>query len=538
MQEFGKKFNDYRLDQIGISGSKHVYWNLTPGELYEEAIQRREGLIVEDGPLLVHTGKYTGRSPNDKFIVQEPGSLDKVWWGNVNHPLSDEKFKIFEKRFLAHAGTQDLFIEDVYVGADKEHRLAIRVITDTAWQCLFADNMFVHLAVDQTEFEPEFVLISCTSFKSEPQIDGTNSEVAVMIHFGEKRAYIAGSSYAGEIKKTVFTIMNYLMPNQGVLSMHCSANIGDAEDTAIFFGLSGTGKTTLSTDPHRRLIGDDEHGWGKKGVFNFEGGCYAKVIRLSQADEPEIFAATHKFGTILENVVYEPETRRIDLDDDGITENTRASYPLTSIDNIEASGMGDHPQNIIFLTADAFGVLPPISKLSAEQAMYHFLSGYTAKVAGTEKGITEPRATFSACFGAPFMVHYPTVYADMLGELISKHNVRCWLVNTGWSGGSYGVGNRMKISYTRAMVHAAIHGDLEGVNYIADPVFGLQVPQTCPDVLQHVLMPRATWADPQAYDETALRLAAMFIENFYQFEKYVSPNILQAGPKIISEPVG
>ena len=538
MQEFGKKFSACGLDQIGINGSKNVYWNLTPGELYEEAVQRREGLIVEDGPLLVHTGKYTGRSPNDKFIIQEPGSLDKVWWGNVNHPLDDEKFKTFEKRFLKHAGTQDLFVQDVYVGADIEHRLAIRVITDTAWQNLFADNMFIHLAVDQSEFEPEFVLVSCPSYKSVPEIDGTNSDVAVLIHFGKKRAYIAGSYYAGEIKKTIFTIMNYLMPNEGVLSMHCSANIGNDEDTTIFFGLSGTGKTTLSTDPQRRLIGDDEHGWGKKGVFNFEGGCYAKVIRLSQTDEPEIYAATHKFGTILENVVYEPETRRIDLNDDGITENTRASYPLVSIDNIEVSGMGDHPKNIIFLTTDAFGVLPPISKLNPEQAMYHFLSGYTAKVAGTEKGITEPKATFSTCFGAPFMVHYPTVYANMLGELISKHNVCCWLVNTGWSGGSYGVGSRMKIAYTRAMVNAAIHGDLENVSFVVDETFGLQVPQTCPNVPQHVLMPRETWIDPDAYDDAAMHLAHMFIENFSQFEKFVPANITAAGPKLFIEPVG
>jgi phosphoenolpyruvate carboxykinase (ATP) len=532
MLEFGKKFSDYDLEQIGITGNKKVYWNLTPGELYEEAVQRSEGLIVEDGPLLVHTGKYTGRSPNDKFIIKESSSEEKVWWGNVNHPLSQEKFHRFEQRFIQYASERDLFVQDVYAGADPDHRLAIRVITDSAWQSLFAHNMFIHAASNVQHFEPDFVLISCPSYKSVPDIDGTNSEVAVMIHFGEKRAYIAGSSYAGEIKKTVFTIMNYVLPNKNILSMHCSANIGEKEDTAIFFGLSGTGKTTLSTDPYRRLIGDDEHGWGGTGVFNFEGGCYAKVIRLSKTDEPEIYAAMHKFGTILENVVYEPETRRIDLDDDGITENTRASYPLTSIDNIEGSGMGGHPKNILFLTADAFGVLPPISRLSPEQAMYHFLSGYTAKIAGTEKGITEPKATFSTCFGAPFMVHYPTVYANMLGELIDQYQVRCWLVNTGWSGGSYGVGKRMKISYTRAMVHAAIYGELDKVPYLIDPVFGVQVPQFCPNVPAGILNPKQTWSDPSEYDIAAKHLANLFIENFKPFSEQVSADVISAGPKI------
>ncbi|MBI9049045.1 MAG: phosphoenolpyruvate carboxykinase (ATP) [Anaerolineaceae bacterium] len=532
MQEYGKKFSDYGVERHGITESPFVYWNLTPGELYEEAVQRSEGLIVEDGPLLVHTGKYTGRSPNDKFIVRERTSEDKVWWGNVNHPLSEDKYTDFSKRFISYVNTQNIFVQDVYAGTDPEHRLAVRLISNTAWQSLYAHNMFIQpTAEEQEHFNPQFLLISCPSFKSDPQIDGTNSEVAVVINFGEQTAFVAGSSYAGEIKKTIFTIMNYLMPNKGVLSMHCSANIGEKEDAAILFGLSGTGKTTLSTDPDRRLIGDDEHGWGKHGIFNFEGGCYAKVINLSREDEPEIFAATHKFGTILENVVYEPETRKIDLNDNGITENTRASYPLSSIDNIEDSGRGDHPKNIIFLTADAFGILPPISKLTPQQAMYHFLSGYTAKVAGTEKGITEPIATFSTCFGAPFMVHQPTVYANMLGDLIKKHKVNCWLVNTGWSGGAYGVGSRMKIAYTRTMVHTAILGELDSVSYTKDVVFGVFVPDTCENVPCEVLHPRQTWDDKKAYDETAARLADMFKKNFEQFRGGVPSEILAAGPK-------
>ena len=531
MQEYGNQFSEIGLNHYGLKNSPKVYWNLTPGELYEEAIRRREGVIVEDGPLLIHTGKYTGRSPNDKFIVREPSSQDKVWWGNVNHPFSEAQYDQFKKRFMAYVDTRELFVQDVYGGADTEHRLPIRVITDTAWQSLFASNMFIHPKEEEkANFKPEFVLIACPSFKADPAIDGTNSEVAVVLNFGENTALIAGSSYGGEIKKTIFTVMNYMEPNQGVLSMHCSANIGHADDSAILFGLSGTGKTTLSADPNRCLIGDDEHGWSDRGVFNFEGGCYAKVINLSAEAEPEIFATTHKFGTILENVVYDPKTCKIDLNDGSITENTRASYPLTSIDNVELSGVGGHPKNIIFLTADAFGVLPPISRLSPEQAMYHFLSGYTAKVAGTEKGVTEPKATFSTCFGAPFMVHQPTVYAKMLGEKIARHGVNCWLVNTGWSGGPYGVGKRMKIAYTRAMVQAALSGALNDVEYSPDPVFGVMVPQSCPNVPAEVLAPRNTWNDKEAYDKTAGQLAEMFRKNFEQFSGQVPEAMLAVAP--------
>jgi phosphoenolpyruvate carboxykinase (ATP) len=480
----------------------------------------------------METGKHTGRSPNDKFVVREPSSEDKVWWGNVNHPFSEEQYEKFSKRFMDYANTQEMFVQDVFAGADPLNRLAIRIITNSAWQSLFAHNMFIQPnKAEQKGFKPDFLLIACPSFKSDPAIDGTKSEVAVVVNFGKNTALVAGSSYGGEIKKTIFTVMNYVLPNKGVLSMHCSANIGAKGDSAVLFGLSGTGKTTLSADPNRKLIGDDEHGWSDNGVFNFEGGCYAKVIKLSAEAEPQIFATTHKFGTILENVVYDAESRQIDLDDGSLTENTRASYPLTSIDNVEMSGVGDNPKNIIFLTADAFGVLPPISKLTPAQAMYHFLSGYTAKVAGTEKGITEPVATFSTCFGAPFMVHQPTVYAKMLGEKIAKHEVKCWLVNTGWSGGPYGIGKRMKISFTRAMVQAALNGDLDTVSYTQDTIFGVMVPNTCPNVPADVLTPRNTWADKAAYDETAKKLAGMFQKNFGQFTEGATDEIIAAGPK-------
>jgi phosphoenolpyruvate carboxykinase (ATP) len=531
MQEYGNKFSEIGLDHYGLKNCPKVYWNLTPSELVEESIRRREGALVQDGPLLIHTGKHTGRSPNDKFVVQEPGSQDNVWWGKVNQPFSEEQYQKYSERFMAYADTRELFVQDVFGGADPAHRLPIRIVTEAAWSSLFASNMFIHPTLEeQTQFKPEFFLIACPSFKADPARDGTNSEVAVILNFGKQTALIAGSSYGGEIKKTIFTVLNYRMPNRGVLSMHCSANIGKNGDSAVLFGLSGTGKTTLSADPNRRLIGDDEHGWSDEGVFNFEGGCYAKVINLSAEAEPEIYKTTHKFGTILENVVYDEKSRIIDLFDGSITENTRASYPLTSIDNVEMSGLGSIPKNIIFLTADAFGVLPPISKLTPAQAMYHFLSGYTAKVAGTEKGVTEPSATFSACFGAPFLVHKPTVYAKMLGEKIAKHQVNCWLVNTGWSGGAYGVGKRMKISFTRSMVHAALNGDLDKVAYEKDPVFGVMVPTSCPDVPAEVLKPRNTWENKASYDETAAKLAGMFRKNFEQFAANASADVIAAGP--------
>lgn len=513
--------------------TKKIHWNLTPALLYEEVLKRGEAMLAEKGQLVIYTGKCTGRSPNDKFFVQEPSSQSHVWWGKTNKAFNPEKFEHLKARILEYFSHRELFVQDCYGGADPAYRFPARIITDTAWESLFAFNMFRHAEnVPSKDFLPEFTVLVATGFEAEPEIDGTRSDVVVAIHLGQKIALIAGTRYAGEIKKTVFTVLNYLFPLQQILPMHCAANIGAKGDAALFFGLSGTGKTTLSADPARHLIGDDEHGWSDHGIFNFEGGCYAKVIRLSAKDEPQIYNLTQRFGTILENVVIDPATRKIDLDDETITENTRASYLLSEIENFEPSGMGLHPQNVIFLTADAFGVLPPISRLTPEQAMYHFLSGYTAKVAGTEKGIKTPQATFSTCFGGPFMVHHPMVYAKLLGEKIRTHQVNCWLVNTGWTGGSYGVGQRMKISYTRAMVSALLNGDLKEVAYSTDPVFHLAVPQTCPGVPSEVLNPRQTWPDPTAYDTQAQKLAGMFVANFEQFSAAVPPEILAAGPGV------
>lgn len=513
--------------------AKKIHWNLTPALLYEEVIKRSEAMVAEKGPLVIYTGKCTGRSPNDKFFVHEPSSQDRVWWGKSNKPFDLDKFERLKIRILDYFSQKELFVQDCYGGADPAYRFPARIITDTAWESLFAYNMFLHADnAAMRDFLPEFTVLVASGFEAEPEIDGTRSDVVVAIHLGQKLAIIAGTRYAGEIKKSVFTVLNYLFPLQGILPMHCAANIGPQEDAALFFGLSGTGKTTLSADPKRRLIGDDEHGWSDRGIFNFEGGCYAKVIRLSAQDEPQIFGMTRRFGTILENVVIDPKTRKIDLNDETITENTRASYLLSEIENYEPSGMGLHPKNVIFLTADAFGVLPPIARLTPEQAMYHFLSGYTAKVAGTEKGIKQPQATFSTCFGGPFMVHHPMVYARLLGEKIQKHQANCWLVNTGWTGGPYGTGQRMKIAYTRAMVDALLSGALEGVDCDPDPVFGVLVPRTCPGVPESALRPRDTWTNRAAYDEQAQKLAAMFSENFQQFAGAVPPEVLAAGPRI------
>jgi phosphoenolpyruvate carboxykinase (ATP) len=513
--------------------TKKVHQNLTPAVLYEEVVRRGEALTSEDGPLVIYTGKCTGRSPNDKFFVQEPSSQEDVWWGKANKPFDADKFERLKARILDYFSGKELFVQDCYGGADPAYRFPARIVTDTAWESLFAYNMFRHAdPVPSKNFSPEFTVLVASGFEADPEIDGTRSDVVIAIHLGQKLALIAGTRYAGEIKKTVFTVLNYLFPFQGILPMHCAANIGSDGDTALFFGLSGTGKTTLSADPKRRLIGDDEHGWSETGIFNFEGGCYAKVIRLSEKDEPEIFAMTRRFGTILENVVIDFETRKINLDDDTITENSRASYLLSGLANFEPTGMGQHPNHVIFLTADAFGVLPPIARLTPEQAMYHFLSGYTAKVSGTEKGVKEPQATFSTCFGGPFMVHHPMVYARLLGEKIRKHNAQCWLVNTGWTGGPYGTGNRMKIAYTRAMIDALIKGSLNDVPYRVDPVFGIQVPQSCPEVPVDALQPRSTWQDPSAYDEQARKLAKMFIDNFQQYAEEVPQEVLNAGPKL------
>lgn len=533
MREHGIQASSYGLENHGIVNVNDVYWNLTTSALYEEAVRRREGLVAHLGPLVVRTGHHTGRSPNDKFIVREPSSQDHIWWGNVNRPFDPDRFDRLYSRLLAYLQLKDVFVQDCFAGADPQYQIPVRVITESAWHSLFARNMFIQARPDQyVDYVPEFTIINTPRFHAVPRMDGTNSEVYIIVHFGQKVVIIGGSSYAGEIKKSVFTILNYLLPLERVLSMHCSANVGESDDVALFFGLSGTGKTTLSADPHRHLIGDDEHGWSDQGIFNFEGGCYAKVIHLSAEAEPEIYQTTRRFGSILENVAIDTDTRRIDLEDETLTENTRAAYPISHIPNIVRSGMAAHPTHIIFLTADAFGVMPPIAKLTPEQAMYHFLAGYTAKVAGTEKGVVEPQATFSTCFGAPFMALHPTVYARLLGEKIERHQVQCWLVNTGWTGGPYGVGYRMKIAYTRAMVNAALNGELEDAGFEPDPVFGVHVPATCCDVPDQVLRPRDTWQDKEAYDQQSRRLAHMFIENFQPFEDMVSSDVRAAGPQV------
>ncbi|MBI4462449.1 MAG: phosphoenolpyruvate carboxykinase [Acidobacteria bacterium] len=531
MQNVGVNPSRYGLSEHGIQQANTVHWNLPAATLYEHAVRRQEGLVADSGPLVVTTGHHTGRSPNDKFIVREASSEDKVWWGKVNRPFDAAKFDALFRHLLAFMRAKDLYVQDCYAGADPAYRIPIRVITETAWHSLFARTLFVRLdPARAAEHKPEFTVLDIPRFHANPTEHGTNSETFIILNFAQRLALIGGTAYAGEIKKAIFTVLNYLLPQRNVLSMHCSANVGPAGDVAIFFGLSGTGKTSLSADPERGLIGDDEHGWSERGVFNFEGGCYAKVIRLSPDAEPQIHSAVHRFGSILENVVLDADTRRMNLDDDALTENTRGAYPLSFIDNAVPEGMGGHPKNIVMLTADAFGVLPPVSKLSPAQAMYHFLSGYTAKVAGTERGVTEPQATFSTCFGAPFMSLHPTVYAEMLGEKIARHKVRCWLINTGWSGGPYGVGKRIKIAYTRAMVHAALNGKLDGLPCETDPVFGLEVPKACPDVPPEVLKPRNTWQDKSAYDAKAAELAQRFAKNFEQFAD-AAAEIRQAGPR-------
>jgi phosphoenolpyruvate carboxykinase (ATP) len=520
------------LERHGITNVPRVYWNLGVPALYEEAVRRREGSMAADGPLVCRTGQHTGRSPNDKFIVREPSSEGKIWWSKVNRPVDPQAFDLLHQRMLNYVEGKELFVQDCYAGADPRYRLPVRIITEQAWHSLFARHMFIDIpgAEGAPAHEPEFTVIDMPGLHADPGQHGTHSEVFILLNFARRTVLIGGTSYAGEIKKSIFTVMNYLLPLRNVLSMHCSANVGSTGDVALFFGLSGTGKTTLSSDPERRLIGDDEHGWSEDGVFNIEGGCYAKMIRLSREAEPQIYAATRRFGTVLENVRMDAVTRTIDLDDDSLTENTRGAYPLEFIENSVATGMAGHPRNIIMLTADAFGVLPPIARLSPAAAMYHFLSGYTAKVAGTEKGVTEPKATFSTCFGAPFMVLHPTVYARFLGDRIARHESRVWLVNTGWTGGSYGVGMRMKIAHTRAMIRAALAGELDDVRYETDRVFNLDVPQSCPGVPAQVLNPRTTWAHPADYDAQANRLARMFVENFRSFETEAAPEIRAAGP--------
>ena len=519
------------LDNQGISNYRQAYWNLGPAALYEHSLKAGTAELAEGGALVVLTGEHTGRAPRDKFIVDEPSCREEIWWGEVNARLSEDHFERLYAKMQAHLTDRDLYVQDVFAGADPAYRLAVRVVSESPWHSLFAHNMFLIPSAEQRlGFAPQFSVLHAPSLEAEPAEDGTNSPVFIVVNMARRLVLIGGTLYAGEIKKSVFSVLNYLLPERNVLPMHCSANIGPSGDTAIFFGLSGTGKTTLSADSTRTLIGDDEHGWSDTGVFNFEGGCYAKVIHLSPEAEPEIFATTRRYGTILENVVMDPASRRLDLDDGRYTENTRASYPLDFIPNSSESGMGGLPANIVMLTADAFGVLPPISRLSPDQAMYHFLSGYTARVAGTEKGMgKEPNATFSTCFGAPFMPRHPSVYAQMLRDKMRDTGAKCWLVNTGWTGGAYGVGQRMAIAHTRAMVRAALDGRLAEVPTAEHPDFGLVFPETCPDVPAGVLDPRSTWPDKRAYDQTARELTRRFESNFKQFEPYVDDSVLAAG---------
>ncbi|MFH1687265.1 MAG: phosphoenolpyruvate carboxykinase [bacterium] len=525
--------SEYGLENHGLTNIGKVHWNHNTPMLYEEAIRNGEGMLGHLGPLVVRTGLHTGRAAKDKFIVEEPGSQDKVWWGKVNKPFPAARFDMMFRRLQAYLQGRQLYVQDCYGGHDARYRLPVRVITETAWHNLFARTMLIQPHWDELEKHvPQFTVLHVPNFHAIPEIDGTHSEAFILLNLSRKLVLIGGTAYAGEIKKSVFTTLNYLLPQENVLSMHCSANVGQDGDSALFFGLSGTGKTTLSADPNRRLIGDDEHGWSADGIFNFEGGCYAKVIKLDPEAEPEIYATTRRFGTILENVGFDPITRRIDLNDGALTENTRAAYPLRHIPNVLTEGIAGHPRNVIMLTADAFGVMPPISRLTPEQAMYHFISGYTAKVAGTEAGVTEPQATFSACFGAPFMVLHPSRYAELLAQRIREHKVNCWLVNTGWTGGPYGVGQRMKISHTRAMLNAAIEGKLDSVSYEQDPIFGVQVPTACPGVPSEVLNARNTWKDREAYDKKAEHLARLFEENFQDYADQCSDAVAAAGPKV------
>ena len=520
------------MQQHGLDPRKAVHRNLSPTRLYEESFARDDGRLVHMGALSTITAPHTGRSPNDRFVVRDELTESVVDWGAVNVPMTPEHFDSLRADIVEHLNDSDLFVHDARAGSDETHGLNIRVISESPWHALFAYNMFLRLSPEEQEgFEPQFTVLHAPHFHADPARHGANSETAIVVNFAAREVLVAGSRYAGEIKKSIFSVLNHLLPGAGVLPMHCSANVGPAGDVALFFGLSGTGKTTLSADASRGLIGDDEHGWSDDGVFNFEGGCYAKTIRLSQESEPEIYRATQMFGTILENVVLDEDTREINFDDGSITENTRASYPIHYIPNAVLPSRGGHPRNVVFLTADAFGVLPPISRLTPEQAMYHFLSGYTAKVAGTERGVTEPQATFSACFGAPFLPRHPGVYADMLGEKLREHGAKVWLVNTGWSGGGHGVGGRMKLAHTRAMVNAALAGDLEGAEFASDPVFGVDVPVSVPGVPDEVLRPRDTWADGEAYAAAAAGLAAMFKANFEKFADDAGEAVSAAGPR-------
>lgn len=531
MKVFGACHSTVSLDAQGITDTGNQYWNLGTAQLYEEAIRRGEGKIASGGPLVVKTGRHTGRSANDKFTVRDENTENTVWWGDVNRPMTPEQFDVVHAAFIEHAKGKDLFVQDLWGGSDPDHRIAVRTIGELAWHSLFCRTMLVRPETDElASMAPQFTIFNLPSFKADPATMGCNSETIIAVNFSKGIVLIGGTAYAGENKKSVFSILNYLLPEEGIMPMHCSANIGPEGDVAIFFGLSGTGKTTLSADSSRTLIGDDEHGWSDDSVFNFEGGCYAKLINLSQEAEPEIFATTRMYGTVLENVVMDEATRELDLNDNSLAENTRGAYPIHYIPNTSAENRGGKPKNIIMLTADAFGVLPPIARLTPEQAMYHFLSGYTAKVAGTEIGVKEPQATFSTCFGAPFMPRHPSVYGDLLRKKIAEGGVNCWLVNTGWTGGVYGVGHRMPIKDTRALLHAALDGSLNTAPMRIDENFGFEVPIEVTGVDNRILNPRDTWADKAAYDAKARHLVGLFIKNFEIFASHVDDSVIAAAP--------
>jgi len=524
-----------RADSViapGLAPRGPVHRNFGPVALYEAAIRRGEGRVVAGGPFAAVTAPHTGRSPNDKFVVREPGSERDIWWGPVNQPMEPAPYEILKRDVLEHLAGRELFVRDVFAGAAPAHRVSVRFVTENAWHALFASNMFIRPNPGEADaFAPDWIVLHAPEMSADPARHATRSGTFVVLHAGERTVLIGGTRYAGEMKKAIFTVLNYLYPARDILPMHCAANVGDRGDVALFFGLSGTGKTTLSADATRGLIGDDEHGWSATGVFNFEAGCYAKVIRLSPEGEPEIYAATRRFGTILENVALDEETREVDLASPVITENTRASYPIPFIPNHVPGGHSGHPSHLVLLAADAFGVLPPIARLTPEQTLYHFLVGYTAKVAGTERGVTEPEATFSACFGAPFLPRHPGVYARMLGERIARHRVRCWLVNTGWTAGPYGEGHRMRLGHTRALLRAALAGRLDNVPARDDPVFGIRVPTAVPGVPDEMLDPRGTWVDASRYDAAARKLAQLFHQHFARYADQVEAAVRAAGPR-------
>lgn len=534
MNEFGFKAKDATIADLGLKNVADAYWNLSPAELVEETIICGEGMLTNTGALAVDTGKFTGRSPKDKFIVCDEKTEKSVWWGDINIKFDPDKFDHLYNRVIGYLQNRTIYVRDAYACADPKYRLNIRVVTESPWQSLFAHNLFLRPTKEEIlkTVKSDWTIICAPGFHADPKVDGTRQSNFAVLNFTKKIILIGGTAYTGEIKKGIFSVLNYVMPHEkNVLSMHCSANIGEKKDTAIFFGLSGTGKTTLSADPHRGLIGDDEHGWADDTVFNFEGGCYAKCVNLSKEKEPQIFNAI-RFGALVENIEFFEGSTIVDYDNISKTENTRAAYPIDHIENAVEPSVAGTPKNIFFLTCDAFGVLPPISKLDAGQAMYHFISGYTAKVAGTEMGITEPTTTFSACFGKAFLPLHPTKYAELLGQKLKKQKVNVWLVNTGWSGGSYGVGSRMKLSFTRAMITAALNGELDKSEFEMMPVFGLAMPKSCPGVPTEILNPRNTWNDKNEYDAKMQTLAASFVKNFAQYAEYANEEILNAAPKL------